>query len=176
IAGGLSIGIIYVDLDNFKAYNDAYGFSRGDRVIALTAGIIRGQVLLLGNGDDFIGHTGGDDFVIVTTPGRAAGICEGIIAEFDEKIQGFYSEEDCSHGCITARNRKGELDTFPLVSISLAIVTNERRELKSTLEIGDIAAEVRKKLKTMAGSNYFVDRRANVDIAEEERANGGGQA
>ena len=161
IARGLSIGIIYVDLDNFKAYNDVYGFSNGDRIIILTADILRDQVGLWGNRDDFIGHIGGDDFIIVSTPGAAVRICEEIIAEFDEKVMDFYNEEDRAHGCITTKNRKGEVDTFPIMSISLAIVTNERRELSSAVEIGDIAAEVKKKLKTMAGSNYFIDRRTD---------------
>ena len=176
IARGLSIGIIYVDLDNFKAYNDVYGFSNGDRIIILTADVIRDQTALWGNDDDFIGHIGGDDFIIVTTPDRTVRICEEAIAEFDEKVLGFYSEEDCAHGCITTKNRKGETDTFPLMSISLAIVTNERRELKSTIEIGDIAAEVKKKLKTMAGSNYFIDRRTDAETTGEERDGSGKQA
>ena len=161
IARGLSIGIIYVDLDNFKAYNDVYGFSNGDRIIILAADILRDQVALWGNKDDFIGHIGGDDFIIVSTPGMAVRICEEVIAEFDEKVMAFYNEEDRLRGCITTKNRKGEIDIFPIMSISLAIVTNERRELNNAIEIGDIAAEVKKKLKTMAGSNYFIDRRTD---------------
>ena len=168
IARGISIGIIYADLDNFKAYNDVYGFSSGDRIIILTADIIRDQAMLWGNEDDFVGHIGGDDFIVVTTPEKTARICEEIIAVFDEKVLGFYNEEDRACGCITTKNRKGETDTFPLMSISLAIVTNERRELKSTVEIGDIAAEVKKKLKTMAGSNYYIDRRADEQVMGDE--------
>ena len=167
IARGLSIGIIYVDLDNFKAYNDVYGFANGDRIIILSADILRDQTALWGNGNDFIGHIGGDDFIIVTTTEKAVMICEEIIAEFDEKVLNFYNEEDRVRGFITTKNRKGEVDTFPLMSISLAIVTNERRELKNTIEIGDIAAEVKKKLKTMAGSNYFLDRRTDEHVTFE---------
>jgi len=167
ISKGLSFGVVYVDLDNFKAYNDVYGFSNGDRIIILTADIIRDQVVLWGNPDDFVGHIGGDDFIMITTPDKTVSISEQVIEEFDEKVLNFYNEEDRNRGCITTKNRKGETDTFPLMSISLAIVTNERRELNSAVEIGDIAADVKKKLKTMAGSNYFIDRRTDDYITYE---------
>jgi diguanylate cyclase (GGDEF)-like protein len=164
ISKGLSFAVIYADLDNFKAYNDVYGFTNGDRIIILSADILRDQVTLFGNREDFIGHIGGDDFLVVTTPDKAVRICEEVIAEFDEKIPGFYNEEDRVSGFITTKNRKGEIDTFPLMSISLAVVTNERRQLDSPVTIGDIAAEVKKKLKTMVGSNYFIDRRNDEPI------------
>ena len=161
ITKGYGFAVIYVDLDNFKAYNDVYGFTNGDRIIILTADILRDQVELWGNGDDFVGHIGGDDFIIVTTMDKAIRICEEMIADFDEKVLNFYNEEDRNRGYITTKNRKDEIDTFPLMSISLAVVTNEKRELSSAVEIGDIAAEIKKKLKTMSGSNYFVDRRTD---------------
>ncbi|MDR1796686.1 MAG: response regulator [Clostridiales Family XIII bacterium] len=161
ISKGLVFAVIWIDLDNFKAYNDVYGFANGDRIIILTADILRDQVALFGGGDDFLGHIGGDDFIVVTTPDKAPRICEEIIAEFDKKVLDFYNEEDRSRGFITTTNRRGEADTFPLMTISLAIVSNERRELRSAVEVGDIAAEVKKKLKTMVGSNYFADRRTD---------------
>ncbi|MDR3305443.1 MAG: response regulator [Clostridiales Family XIII bacterium] len=167
ITKGMSFAVIYVDLDNFKAYNDVYGFSNGDRIIILTADILRDQVALWGNGDDFVGHIGGDDFIMISTPDKAGKICDEVIVEFDEKVLNFYNEEDRNIGCITTKNRKGEVDTFPLMSISLAIITNEHRELNSAVEVGDIAAEVKKKLKTMAGSNYFLDRRTDEHITYE---------
>lgn len=163
ITRGLAFAVIYVDLDNFKAYNDVYGFSNGDRIIVLTADILKDQVDLWGNSDDFVGHIGGDDYIMVTTPDKAEKICQEIIAEFDEKVLNFYNEDDKERGCITTKNRKGEFDTFPLMSISLAIVTNERREISNYIEVGDIASDVKKKLKTMPGSNYFADRRADDD-------------
>jgi len=174
ITKGLSFGVIYIDLDNFKAYNDVYGFSNGDRIIILSADILRDQVGLWGNFDDFVGHIGGDDFIVVSTPDKAPVICEQVIADFDEKVLKFYNEEDLERGFITSKNRKGEIDTFPLMSISLAVITNERRELNSVVEIGDIAAEVKKKLKTMAGSNYFVDRRTDEIISFEAPAGSSG--
>ena len=167
ITKGYRFAVIYVDLDNFKAYNDVYGFSNGDRIIILTADILRDQVALWGNNDDFVGHIGGDDYILISSPDKAGTICEQVIAEFDEKVLNFYNEEDRARGCITTQNRKGEIDTFPLMSISLGIVTNERRELNSAVEVGDIAAEVKKKLKTMAGSNYIFDRRTDEHVSFE---------
>lgn len=170
ITKGMSFAAIYADLDNFKAYNDAYGFSNGDRIIILIADILRDQVELLGNSDDFIGHIGGDDFIVVSSPDKAVQFCEQVIAEFDDKVLNFYNEEDRERGYISTRNRKGELDTFPLMSLSLAVVTNERRELNSFVEVGDIVNEVKKKLKTMAGSNYFIDRRTDEHPASKSSA------
>jgi diguanylate cyclase (GGDEF)-like protein len=161
ISRGLSFAVVYADLDNFKAYNDVYGYSNGDRIIVLTADILTDQVMLFGNPDDFIGHVGGDDFINVTTPDKAETICRSVIAEFDDKVLNFYNEEDREKGIITTQNRRGEIDTFPLMTISLAIVTNEKRELRSHIEIGEIAAEVKTKLKTMPGSNLFTDRRSD---------------
>jgi diguanylate cyclase (GGDEF)-like protein len=176
ISRGLCFAVIYADLDNFKAYNDAYGYSNGDRIIVLTADILADQVTLFGNPDDFIGHVGGDDFIVVTTPDRTEAICGSVIAEFDEKVLDFYNEEDRGRGVITTKNRKGEVETFPLMTVSMAIVTNERREIASHVEVGEIAAEVKKKLKTMPGSNYFVDRRRDAPQAgPAEQVPGGPQ-
>jgi diguanylate cyclase (GGDEF)-like protein len=165
ISRGLRFAVIYADLDNFKAYNDVYGYSNGDRIIVLTADILTDQVALFGNPDDFIGHVGGDDFILVSTPDKAEQICQSVIAEFDDKVLNFYNEEDRAKGIITTKNRRGEIDTFPLMSISMAIVTNERRGINSYVEVGEIAAEVKKKLKTMPGSNYFMDRRSDAASA-----------
>ncbi|MDR2162887.1 MAG: response regulator [Clostridiales Family XIII bacterium] len=162
ITKGLRFAVIYADLDNFKAYNDVYGYSNGDRIIVLTADILADQMALFGSPGDFIGHIGGDDFIIVSTPDKAEAICGSVIAEFDEKVLGFYNDEDRERGVITTKNRKGEVETFPIMSISLAIVTNERREINSYVEVGEISAEVKKKLKTMPGSNYFMDRRGSA--------------
>jgi diguanylate cyclase (GGDEF)-like protein len=176
IARGVSFAVIYVDLDNFKAYNDVYGFSNGDRIIVLTADILKDQAALFGNSDDFLGHIGGDDFILVSTPDKAENICREIISEFDEKVINFYNEEDRTRGCITTKNRRGEIDTFPLMSISLAIVANERREINSYVEVGDIASDVKKKLKTMPGSNYFADRRSDAPASFEAPVSDGSPA
>jgi diguanylate cyclase (GGDEF)-like protein len=157
--------VAYVDLDNFKAYNDAYSFSRGDTVIVLTADILRDQVRLWGNADDFVGHIGGDDFIFVSTPDKIEKICREILEIFDEKIVEFYGEEDRNARSIRTVNRKGEVDVFPLMSVSIAVATNEYRTLDNYLIIADIAAELKKKLKRMHGSNYYIDRRTDSPAA-----------
>jgi diguanylate cyclase (GGDEF)-like protein len=162
ISKGDKFSVAYVDIDNFKSYNDAYSFSRGDTVIVFTADVLRDQVRLLGNEDDFIGHIGGDDFIFVTTPDRVRRICEEIIAVFDEKILDFYNEEDRRTHSVKTVNRRGEVDMVPIMSISIAVATNQYRNLDNYLMIGDIAAELKKKLKCMQGSNYYVDRRMDV--------------
>ncbi|MFZ5987562.1 MAG: GGDEF domain-containing response regulator [Bacillota bacterium] len=151
--------VIYADLDNFKAYNDVYGFASGDRAIKMTADIIVDNVHNFGNQGDFIGHVGGDDFVIISTPDRADSVSQGIIKDFDEKVKTLYCEEDVSRGYIVTSNRQGQVMKFPLVSISLAIVTNEVRELISHIQVAEIAAELKKKAKSMPGSTYVKDRR-----------------
>ncbi|MDR2089485.1 MAG: response regulator [Clostridiales Family XIII bacterium] len=171
ISRGDRFAVAYVDLDNFKAYNDAYSFSRGDTVIVLTADILRDQVRLRGNADDFIGHIGGDDFIFVSTPDKIAKICEDVIAVFDERIREFYNEQDRQALCVKTVNRKGDVEVFPLMSISIAVATNQHRVLDSYPVISDIATELKKKLKRMPGSNYCIDRRTGAPAAifAEER-------
>ncbi|MEN2776147.1 response regulator [Acetivibrio clariflavus] len=159
IAKRMLFAVIYGDLDNFKAYNDVYGFASGDRAIKLTADIIIDNVHNYGNQGDFIGHIGGDDFVIVTTPDKAESICKGIINDFDEKIKSLYCDEDIQRGYIVTSNRQGQIMKFPIISISLAVVTNEFRELISHIQIAEIAAEIKKKAKSMPGSTFVKDRR-----------------
>lgn len=159
IAKRMLFAVIYGDLDNFKAYNDVYGFASGDRAIKLTADIIIDNVHNYGNQGDFIGHIGGDDFVIVTTPDKAEAICKGVINDFDEKIKSLYCDEDVQRGYIVTSNRQGQIMKFPIISISLAVVTNEFRELISHIQIAEIAAEIKKKAKSLSGSVFVKDRR-----------------
>ncbi|HHW58246.1 MAG TPA: response regulator [Clostridia bacterium] len=151
--------ILYADLDNFKSYNDYYGFLRGDDVIKLTAKILADAIELIGNEKDFLGHIGGDDFVIITTPDKAENICKYIVSRFDEEIKFLYDEEDRKKGYIETTNRKGEKRNYPFVSISIAVITNEFKEYKNDLEISEVAAELKKKLKSIEGSCYLKDRR-----------------
>lgn len=151
--------VIYGDLDNFKAYNDVYGFASGDRAIKLTADILIDSTNAYGNNGDFIGHIGGDDFVVITTPDKAIEVSKGIIKDFDIKIKELYCKEDVDRGYIVTSNRQGQIMKFPLVSISLSIVTNEERELISHVQVAEIAAELKKKAKSLAGSVYVKDRR-----------------
>lgn len=151
--------VIYADMDNFKAYNDVYGFATGDRAIKLCADIITDNVHSFGTARDFIGHIGGDDFVIITTPGNVNSICEGIINDFDAKIVDLYSPSDREKGYITTANRQGQVINYPIMTISLAVVTNVHRSIISHIQVAEIAADVKKKAKQIAGSVYIKDKR-----------------
>ena len=159
IARGETFAVLYLDLDNFKAYNDVYGFSSGDRAIKLTSDILQDSVSLFGKPGDFIGHIGGDDFVIITCPSNAEMIAQAIIDDFDQKILDLYRKEDVGRGYIITTDRLGNSIEFPIISISIAIVSNSRRKLFSTGQISEVAAEVKKKAKSIQGSVYVQDRR-----------------
>ena len=151
--------VCYVDLDKFKAYNDTYGFERGDNVIKETARILLRTIKELGNPDDFVGHIGGDDFVVITTIPKTDAIASRIIEDFDKTIQGFYSETDWKNGYIIAHDRQGVERKSPLLSISLGVVTNEFRKIDHVAQIGEIGAELKAYAKSMKKSNFVVDKR-----------------
>ncbi len=159
---GRKYALIYIDLDNFKAYNDTYGFSNGDEVIKLTAKVITKNVLERDKNDfNFVGHIGGDDFVAIVEDDKYEDICQRIIAEFDKSIEKYFSEEDVERGYIEVENRKGILEQFPLTSISVAVVEVTKERFKNTLEIGEAGAAVKHLAKTISGSTYVIDRRKN---------------
>ncbi len=151
--------VLYIDLDNFKAFNDVYGFLKGDEVLKFTSDIIEKNVKALGNPDDFIGHIGGDDFIAITTPDKFEIICRGIIDQFDTAIGLFYSSEDRRRGFIVTRDRTNQEKQYPLISISISIVSNEQRTIENHWQIAEIAAELKKFAKSQPGSIYVRDRR-----------------
>ncbi|MDP8259848.1 MAG: response regulator [Candidatus Gygaella obscura] len=153
-------GVCYIDLDKFKSYNDKYGFEHGDDVIKETAQVIIASVAKCGANDDFIGHIGGDDFVVTTIPERIEALCSEIIKEFDSAILGFYNEEDRSKGFITAKDRQGNPQQTPLMSISIGVVTNESRKITHVAQVGEIGAELKSAAKKVGKSNYVLDKRA----------------
>ncbi len=150
---------IHVDLNDFKAYNDKYGIGKGDEVIKFTSRVLDKAVKEKGNSADFMGHEGGDDFFVLTTPDKAEAISAQTIAEFDSQIKNFYSEEDLRAGYIMARNRRGEVVRFPIMSVSLAGVTNQHRPISSYGELTNIAVEVKNRAKMEGKSIFFLDRR-----------------
>ncbi len=153
--------VIYCDLDNFKAFNDKYGIEAGDKAIQLTADIFKEAMSKNGNKGDFIGHEGGDDFILLTTPEKGKDITDYIMVEFDKRIRLLYNKEDIERGYIEAHSRQGDIMKFPIMSISLSGVTNQIRTITSYGEVTNIAAEVKKKAKSIEGSCFFVDRRKN---------------
>jgi len=159
IESGNQFAVLYCDLDNFKAYNDVYGFDNGDKVIKKVAEVLNESVDFYGNPTDFIGHIGGDDFVVITTPDRMDELAKAVIANFDKIILDFYNSEDRENGYIITKNREGDIKKFPLISISVAGVTSEIRRLICPAQVAEIAAEVKKYAKSILGSSYVKDRR-----------------
>jgi diguanylate cyclase (GGDEF)-like protein len=154
--------VCYVDLDKFKAYNDKYGFEHGDEVIRETARILLGAAKEYGNPDDFVGHIGGDDFVIITTPDVSDKICDKIIHDFDQISPSFYSQEDRENGFIIGYDRQSKIHKILLLSVSIGVVTNEMREITHVAQIGEIGAELKKLAKSMEKSNYVKDKRQKL--------------
>ena len=151
--------VIYYDLDNFKAYNDVYGFSNGDEIIKFTAKTIAKHMHNLKDNKVFIGHIGGDDFVSIIERADYDNICKALITDFDAKIPEYYTEEDVERGFVEVANRKGIIEQFPLVTISIAVVEVDDRLMKTPLEIGEISAQVKHRAKTMIGSTYVINQR-----------------
>ena len=158
IATQSPFAVLYVDLNSFKAYNDIYGFIKGDEVIRETAHIINSQSSAC---DGFVGHIGGDDFIILTTPDRCETLCKKIIAQFDSRVPDFYSPEDRQRGYVVTRDRRGQISQFPLLSIAIGVVTNQWRPISSLGEVSKIGAEMKHFAKDneKKGSMYAIDRR-----------------
>ncbi|HTC30664.1 MAG TPA: response regulator [Candidatus Acidoferrum sp.] len=152
-------GVIYLDLDNFKAFNDVYGFTHGDEAIVLLARVTVDAVRRRGTANDFVGHIGGDDFIVVTHNDRAEEIAKEVIAEFDRDIRNLYSAKDLRAGFIETRDRRGALNRFPIITLSMAIVSNDRGQLSNYAQVGEAAAELKRYAKSIAGSVYVKDKR-----------------
>ncbi len=151
--------VLYLDLDKFKSYNDYYGFERGDHLIKDTSRIIIESIQKKGRETDYVGHVGGDDFVVVTEPQRTKEIAQEIIDRFDEQIPLFYDEKDRKKGYIISKDRTGKDKSFPLVSISIGIVTNEHKDFSHVGEVSTIGAELKKYAKTFQKSIYVEEKR-----------------
>ena len=151
--------ILYLDLDYFKAYNDLYGFAKGDEIIKFTARTIVRNIHASDAESSFVGHIGGDDFIAIVSEVDYEQICKNVIKEFDEKVLEYFTKEDAQRGYVEVANRRGIIEQFPLTSISIGVVDVEEGRFKNSLEIGEIGAQVKHIAKTMIGSSYVVDRR-----------------
>ena len=159
IASGEKYGVCYVDLDRFKSFNDHYGFKRGDEVIQKTADVLLETGKTLGSPSDFVGHIGGDDFIVITTAERADALCEGIVRNFDVMARQLYDEEDRARGYLLHTDRKGQEVKIPLLSVSIALVTNETQTLTHPGQIAKIGAELKAYAKQFDRSIYVKERR-----------------
>jgi PleD family two-component response regulator len=150
--------VIYADLDNFKAFNDRYGFVRGDDAIRLVSTTMSDTIKRIGAETDFLGHIGGDDFIIVTSAQRAENLARTVAEAFDRDVLPLYDPADRKNGYIGAKDRRGNNVRFPLMSLSLAIVTQSPR-ITSYQSIGEVAAELKSFAKRQAGSFVAMDKR-----------------
>ena len=147
--------VIYADLDNFKAFNDNYGYARGDAVIKFTADVFQSAVKTSGCDDAFIGHIGGDDFVLLVPYEKCHDVADAIKNRFDQGIIAFYNSEDAQAQCIRTSDRQGRSKTFPLMSLSMAGVNLASRRFSQYFQVNDACAELKKRAKKTAGSCFI---------------------
>ena len=154
-----AFSVLYLDLDNFKAYNDVYGFLKGDQIIEFTAETIVNLVHSDELENTFVGHIGGDDFVAIVPGTHCEKLCQNILAYFDANVKKFFTEEDFEYGYIEVENRKGIIEKFPLTSLSIGVVVADDDRFHNILEIGEVGAQVKHAAKSVMGSSYAIDRR-----------------
>jgi GGDEF domain-containing protein len=159
LAKGVCICVLYCDLDNFKAYNDKYGFTKGDEAIIYTRDCLASVAKRREMQNVFIGHEGGDDFVVITPYEYWEAFAKAFITTFDRGVYQFYNTVDARNGFIESINRQGQRQRFPLMSVSIAVVSNNARPFRRHAEMIQVAAEVKKYVKSIDGSCYAIDRR-----------------
>jgi len=158
---GKPFALLYLDLDNFKAYNDVYGFGRGDIAITTLGREVKAAVTRYGTPKDLAVHIGGDDFAVLTTPERATRVAKRIIGEFAREMALLYPEETRAAGYIETRDRQGNPTRYPLMTVSVGGVSTAHRPVSSYLELTEIAAEMKAYAKSQDGGNFVLDRRRN---------------
>lgn len=161
--------ILYLDLDNFKAFNDVYGFLAGNDMIQLVGQICQRLVYQLGGAEDFVGHVGGDDFVIVTSPPRAKTLCTKIMDCYKEESAALYLPEDLERGFISGLDRKGRPFQFPLVSLSIGVVNNQLRRPHNIQEISYLAAEAKRNAKQSTENIFYLSAQLDRPTQGRER-------
>jgi diguanylate cyclase (GGDEF)-like protein len=148
-----------LDIDNFKAYSDKYGYSRGSDVLLWLGNLIKNAIENHGKPDDFVGHIGGDDFVVISEPERVRELCQRIITLFDVNVLDFYNEEDRKNRYIISVNRQNQITEFPLMTLSIAIVSNDKVVLTHPKEVAEKIADLKKYAKSFPRSIYVCERR-----------------
>jgi diguanylate cyclase (GGDEF)-like protein len=156
LAGDEAFALLYVDIDRFKEFNDHYGFTRGDCVISTLAEIL---VHVAGADDRFVGHIGGDDFVVLARTEEAEALAERIAGRFDDAVRALYDPQDRARGSVEARDRRGRLRQIPFATVSIGIVNIPPGRFDGATAAARAAAEVKEVAKRQAGSTWAVDRR-----------------
>lgn len=156
---GSPFAFLYLDLDNFKAYNDFYSYRAGDDVIRLLAETLSDTVEQQGEGGDFVGHVGGDDFVAIVDPRNADRIAAAVVERFDAKVPELYQTREREAGYVEIENRRGETERFSLVSVTIALVESEQYRIEHVAMLNDVVADLKRHGKSRAGSVVVRDRR-----------------
>jgi len=159
IASNVPYAFLYIDIDNFKGFNDYYGYQKGDEIIGFLASILRRTIDKLGTKDDFIGHIGGDDFVMVTAPVRAEIMAKYIMDEFDKGAMLLLNEDDVKRGYLEVRDRQGQLKRIPVMSVTMALVLSTDNRIEHFAEVNDIATSLKEYGKRIKGSVVVKERR-----------------
>ena len=166
LEAGETFAFLGIDIDSFKAFNDHYGYARGDEAIRALARILIEAAQQYGTRDDFVGHIGGDDFVLLTTPACGEPVGQAVVHAFDALAPSLYDPEDRERGFVEVLNRRHEIERFPLMSVTVALVATDRFTIGHQAELIDIAQELKEHGKSISGSVVVSERRVR---AEEER-------
>ncbi len=161
IEGKEPLAVLYIDLNQFKAYNDAYGYDAGDRVIKATGQLLLEVTRREPTNGDFVGHIGGDDFIVITATDRMEKLAAEIIRRFDALVPTFYNDNDRKRGMITSTDRQGRISEFPLLSVAIGICHNKIHPLTSYAQVAQVGTELKKHAKKQNGSAFVIDRRQN---------------
>jgi len=164
--GGL-FAVCYADLDHFKEYNDRYSYYDGDRVIYIVSRILHDVVKGMVGPPGFVGHIGGDDFILVIPFESIAAVCSEVLEVFDTLIPYQYNEQDRRAGYYFGKDRRGQLHRVPLMTLSIGIVTNQHRRFDHPAQVSELATEMKSYAKTQVGSVFVVDRRHDPDLDED---------
>ena len=161
----VAFDVCYVDIDDFKPYNDYYGFEKGDMVIKRIAKLIVDVIQPDGYGDQFrfVGHIGGDDFIVISRPQTSLALCQQIIDQLQQLLPEFHGEQEFVNGCYSATDRQGQLRSFPLLSLSIGIVSTEDCAVSSYGELAFLASGVKRAAKKQKGSAIVSNRRSVVE-------------
>jgi diguanylate cyclase (GGDEF)-like protein len=162
LKSGASFAFCYADLDNFKPFSDHYGYAKGSELLRVTGDLILATVKAQGDAGSFVGHVGGDDFVMVLSTDKAAAICEAVIQSFDAEVSKHFSPEDLAHGGIEGCDRYGVHRFFPITTISIAVIICGGDEFASAVDIARACAQVKDTAKETPGSSYLISRQKQV--------------
>jgi GGDEF domain-containing protein len=176
LESGVRFAMCYADLDHFKEFNDRYSYYDGDRVIRILAKILHDVVKGLCGEEGFVGHIGGDDFIFVVPTQAVGEACAEIVNVFDLLIPYQYSEQDRRAGYFFGKDRRGQLHRVPLMTVSIGVVTNERRSFTHAAQVSELATEMKSYAKTLPGSVYSIDRRTDSQPGGVTRISGSPKA